>query len=213
VASTSSDGQKLNITVAPLDSLLIHLTKAETPTLPPILQDLTALKDIRTVEIPIMGYSSIVMSDNANVRDDQANVSVSFIIFSSRTNASYKKGRPVQFLRFQLPSKDSFDEFPFIHTTTASFNLPYNENSDLAFVASSGHRALWMQTPSDRDMAKIIKFGYNPSLDPDVSLGVLLPPAPLLPFQPSNCTALTFDEGSGMIGFGLFNNSVYTLSL
>ena len=121
--------------------------------------------------------------------------------------------QPGQFIHLQLPPSDQLKEMPFTRITSTLFQTPYNETSDLAYVATSGQHSLWLQVPSDRDMSKVVKFTFDSSPEPTVSLDTLLPPIPLLPFRPSTCTTLSLDEGTGRICVGLFNGSLYVLSL
>ena len=181
---------------------------------PPILlQSHLSQEHIRTTEVPIIGFSSVFMSDNLTIRGDQPEKSVSFLVFSSHRAASYRTGKQGQFIHLQLPPSDQLKEMPFTRITSTLFQTPYNETSDLAYVATSGQHSLWLQVPSDRDMSKVVKFTFDSSPEPTVSLDTLLPPIPLLPFRPSTCTTLSLDEGTGRICVGLFNGSLYVLSL
>ncbi|KAH9949909.1 hypothetical protein B0H21DRAFT_725209 [Amylocystis lapponica] len=94
------------------------------------------------------------------------------------------------------------------YSSSQWFTTGSETSAEIAQVGATGRRAVWLEHNWETRQKRVMK--YQP-LDGRATTGVLLPPEPELPFTPSTCHSLAFDEVSGRLCLGLFNGDLYVV--
>lgn len=94
--------------------------------------------------------------------------------------------------------------------SSTPFDVPVGSYPEHPHLGTTGRRAVWLEQSLKSDYVQILRFDYDP-VGGTPSVSVLLPPEPQLPFKPSSCRALAFDEATGRLCVGLYNGTIYIL--
>ena len=109
--------------------------------------------------------------------------------------------------------------------TSTYFDIPVGSYPEHAQLGSTGRRAVWLEQSLKSDYVQLLRLDFDPSaattalVDSNSNGGrlttpnvnVLLPPEPQLPFKPSSCRSLAFDEATGRLCVGLYNGAIFVL--
>ena len=90
------------------------------------------------------------------------------------------------------------------------FHLHPESSITLAKFGTTGCRAVWLEENMETNEERIVKLSLDPSISSTI-LSTLLPPAPELPFKPSECRSIAFDDVMGRLCIGLYNGHIYVL--
>lgn len=84
-------------------------------------------------------------------------------------------------------------------------------STELIQVGSLGRRAVWLEHNLDTRQKRVMKMSYDPSTD-RLETGVLFPAnGPALPFSPTTCHCMAFDEVTGRLCMGLYDGNLYMM--
>lgn len=184
------------------------------------------------IVVPLMDFYDISISDNINFGPYVPATSLSLIVFPTLSRMEMRQSKAL-YLRFVIDPKASFASTPLFtpgddeHGSEAStsliipsirldvsrhFDIPVGSYPEYSYFGTTGRRAVWLEQSLHSDCVQVLRLNYDPNVRAKLpAVDVLLPPEPQLPFKPSACHALAFDEATGRLCIGLFNGLVYVL--
>lgn len=191
------------------------------------------------IVVPLVDFYDISLSDNINFGPYVPATSLSLVVFPTLSRLEMRQSKKALYLRFLIdpntslsspPSSPSFSSednkdnvcifnpnrnlaMPSINLDISiPFDIPVGSYPEHPYLGSTGRRAVWLEQSLRSDYVQVLRLDYDPSARGKTPLvDVLLPPEPQLPFKPSACRALAFDEATGRLCIGLFNGVVYVL--
>ena len=110
-------------------------------------------------------------------------------------------------IRFDIGGLHSTDIRP---GSTRTVNISSGSYPEFVNIGTHGQRGVWLEQSLRSDYVKIIRLDFF-SRDTDSFVSMLVPSDPVLPFKPSACLAMAFDETIGRVCFAVQNGSVHML--
>ncbi|KDQ59271.1 hypothetical protein JAAARDRAFT_57193 [Jaapia argillacea MUCL 33604] len=91
--------------------------------------------------------------------------------------------------------------------------VPSAQTAERVQIGVEGRRAVWLDRNLETEEVKVMKLSAlsTNGISSTYKVGVLLPEYPVLPFRPSACRSLAFDEVTGRLCLGLFTGEFYVL--
>ncbi|KAL5504135.1 hypothetical protein ACEPAH_8208 [Sanghuangporus vaninii] len=177
--------------------------------------------------VPIMDFYDICISDNGGYGPYVPPTSISLIVFPTLSRLDVRQSKKALLLRFTICQFFSIPEANARSTTCGKsinardpslqlessipFDIPVGSYPEYPCLGTTGRRGVWLEQSLKSDYVQILRLDYDPVTNQPPSLNVLLPPEPQLPFKPSSCRALAFDEATARLCIGLYNGLIYVL--
>lgn len=216
LAVVAASAATIQVTLVPLDIVSFggHLelpSKSRTKR--------NSLPEFQTVHVPLMDFYDVCISDNMNTGQYAPPTSLSLIVFPTLSRLESRQGRKALFVRFAIDPVTGFitsgvapfEKASIMLDVVAPFNIPFGSYPEHARLGTTGRRAVWLEQSLKSDYVRMVRLDYDPLAKCAPSVEVLLPPDPQLPFKPSACRALAFDEATGRLCLGTYNGSIYIL--
>ncbi|KAI5122289.1 hypothetical protein M0805_002368 [Coniferiporia weirii] len=222
LAVVGASVSKVQITLVPLEAIALGGV-LEQPIVSRAKQG--ALPQFPRIVVPLMDFYDICISNNNSFGSHVTATSLSLIVFPTLSRLDVRQSKKALYLRFIIDPKakpgstESFecgdghdlDDSSIRLDVSAPFDIPIGSYPEHPYLGTKGRRAVWIEQSLKSDYVQILRLDYNPEERKPPAVDVLLPPEPQLPFKPSSCRALAFDEASGRLCVGLYNGSVYIL--
>lgn len=177
--------------------------------------------------VPIMDFYDICISDNGGFGPYVPPTSISLIVFPTLSRLDVRQSKKALLLRFAIyqPIAKPEESASSVHCgksadaressieleSSIPFDIPVGSYPEYPCLGTTGRRGVWLEQSLKSDYVQILRLDYDPATNRPPSLNILLPPEPQLPFKPSSCRALAFDEATGRLCIGLYNGMIYIL--
>lgn len=160
-----------------------------------------------TVSLP--NSYEICISDSINYGTHRPPSSLSFLAFPSLSGTGRGQGKAAH-VHLSIDTQSTDTTMHNVDISTP-FSVPTESYPELVQLGTTGRRAVWLEQSLGSDNVQLMRLDYSPTEMGVPRVNVLLPPDPGLPFKPSYCRALAFDEATGRLCLGLFSGELYIL--
>ncbi|KLO17184.1 hypothetical protein SCHPADRAFT_821770 [Schizopora paradoxa] len=173
------------------------------------------LPDFQSIKFPCMDFYEICISDIASVGSFPI---LSVIAFPSISRDDIFQSKKAMLLRIKLDT-DSDDLRDYEHRDRTglsgvmnNFDVRMESYPEYVSLGTTGRRAVWLEQSLKSDYTQVVRMSCSETPnDSPPSLKILIPPEPQLPFKPSACRALAFDEASGRVCLGSYKGELFIL--
>lgn len=199
---------ELRVIVIPI-SIIERGSYMETPNIS--WKNRLSLPEFQSIRFPCMDFYDICVSDNTSVGSFPI---VSVIAFPSISRDEIYQSKKAMLLRIDLdiPSHHHGGECrgpAGLSSVMKFFDVRMESFPECASLGTIGRRAVWLEQSLKSDYTRVVRMNCGGNDSP--SLSVLIPPEPQLPFKPSSCRALAFDEASGRVCLGSYKGELFIL--
>ena len=94
--------------------------------------------------------------------------------------------------------------------SSRDFHIGNESSAQLSQIGPRGVRAVWLEHNWETQLSRVMKLAYDRNTG-TAKVGLLLPHDPELPFTPTMCHSLAFDEVSGRLCLGMYDGNVFML--
>jgi len=208
----AASNTELRVILVPL-SIIERGSYMETPS--SSWKNRRSLPEFQTIRFPCMDFYDICISDNLSAGTFPA---VSVIAFPSISREDIYQSKKAMLLRIDFEASPvhptNSDEYPSpagLSSVLKFFDVRMESFPEYVNLGTSGRRAIWLEQSFKSDYVQVVRMNCGGTHNEYPSLNILIPPEPQLPFKPSSCRALAFDEASGRVCFGSYKGELFIL--